>query len=297
MIMKEAKDGVVPDEVKILAKKEGISPRKIARRIAEGRIVLARNMARKNPNAVEIVGIGYGLRTKVNANIGTSMFVCDLDMEKRKLEVAIRYGADTVMDLSTGGDLDKIRRELISLSTVPFGTVPIYQAYVEAVRKKKSPVHMTEDSILNVIERHLRDGVDFMTIHAGIRKEHVMKLRMNIDKLVKVSVIGEVSSPIFRPTPYKISATGEPLVLPGVGGIRYNVRVGDLAVGWMADHVEPGVSIKNLTQYPGPQSDAPNYALNVLSCIGNEAKVVSGDAKGEKGYVKGIIGTLSLIHI
>ncbi|MCS7364772.1 MAG: DUF4438 domain-containing protein [archaeon GB-1867-035] len=124
-----------------------------------------------------------------------------------------------------------------------------------------------------------------------------MKLRMNIDKLVKVSVIGEVSSPVFGPTPYKISAKGEPLVLPGVGGIRYNVRVGDPAVGWMADHVEPGVSIKNLTQYPGPQSNAPNYALNVLSCIGNEARVVSGDAKGEKGYVVGKHGGIEHVMV
>ena len=177
MIMKEAKDGIIGDEVRALAKIEGVSPKKILRRIAEGRIVIAHNLARKNRDNVRIVGIGYGLRTKVNANIGTSMFVTDLDMEKRKLKVAIEHGTDTIMDLSTGGDLDHIRRELISLSDVPFGTVPIYQAYIEAVRKKKSPVYMSEDDMLNVIEKHLKDGVDFMTIHAGIRMEHVMKLR------------------------------------------------------------------------------------------------------------------------
>ena len=177
MIMKYAKDGVVTDEIKELAKIEGISPRKILRRVAEGRIVIARNTARDDLSKIKLIGIGYGLSTKINANIGTSMFVNDLEMEKKKLRVAIEYGADTVMDLSTGGDLDAIRRELLRLSTVPFGTVPIYQAYIEAVQKKKSPVFMTEDDILNVIEKHLKDGVDFMTIHAGIRYEHVMKLK------------------------------------------------------------------------------------------------------------------------
>lgn len=124
-----------------------------------------------------------------------------------------------------------------------------------------------------------------------------MKLRMNIDKLVKVSVIGEVSSPISTPSPYKISAFGEPLVLPGVGGIRYNVRVGDPAVGWMADHVEPGVSIKNFTTYPGASAASPNLALNLLACIGNEAKVVSGDAKGSKGVVVGKHGGIEHVMV
>ncbi len=110
-------------------------------------------------------------------------------------------------------------------------------------------------------------------------------LRTNVEKLVKISVIGEVSSPVFR-SAYRISADGKPRVLPGVGGITYNVRVGDLATGWMADHVEPGVSIKNkerTDRYPS----AANMALNILSCVGNEARVVSGDAKGGKGVVTG----------
>jgi len=177
MIMKDAKNGIATEEMKKLSKDEGVSLSKIIRRIASGRIILARNINRKNLDSIKLIGIGYGLRTKVNANVGTSMFVNDLEMEKRKLKVAIRYGSDTVMDLSTGGDLDYIRRELISISSVPFGTVPIYQAYIEAVKKYRSPVHMSEDDILSAIERHLRDGVDFMTIHAGIRMEHVMNFR------------------------------------------------------------------------------------------------------------------------
>jgi hypothetical protein len=111
-------------------------------------------------------------------------------------------------------------------------------------------------------------------------------LKTNKDKLVKMSVIGEVVSPVVGSAVYKVSANGDPMILPGVGGITYNVRVGDLATGWMADHVEPGVSLENRvsdTRMPHAQS----RALNVLSCIGNEATVVKGDAKGEKGVVVG----------
>ena len=101
-------------------------------------------------------------------------------------------------------------------------------------------------------------------------------IRANIEKLVKVSVMGEISSPTT--SPYRISADGHPLVLPGTGGITYNIRVGDLATGWEADHVEPAVSMKS-------KDGGENSGLNTLACVGNEATVVSGDAKGEKGTV------------
>jgi len=121
-------------------------------------------------------------------------------------------------------------------------------------------------------------------------------LKTNVDKLVKISVIGEVSSPVFWRSAYRISADGEPVVLPGVGGITYNIRVGDPAVGWMADHVEPGVSVKNKEKderFPG----GANMALNILACIGNEAVVVSGDAKGAKGVVTGKHGGIEHVLV
>ena len=111
-------------------------------------------------------------------------------------------------------------------------------------------------------------------------------LKTNKDKLVKMSVIGEVVSPVVGAAVYKVSANGEPMILPGVGGITYNVRVGDLATGWMADHVEPGVSLENRVS-DSRMPHAQSRALNVLSCVGNEATVVTGDAKGEKGTVVG----------
>jgi hypothetical protein len=113
-------------------------------------------------------------------------------------------------------------------------------------------------------------------------------IRINKDKLVKISVMGEISSPTA--SPYRISADGRPLVLPGTGGITYNIRVGDLATGWEADHVEPAVSMKN-------KDGGENSGLNTLACVGNEAIVVSGDAKGEKGIVTAKHGGIEHILI
>jgi len=117
-----------------------------------------------------------------------------------------------------------------------------------------------------------------------------------MDKLVKISVVGEVASPVFGRGVYRISSQGLPVVLPGVGGITYNVRVGDPACGWEADHVEPGVSIENKENDPRFGQGA-NVALNVLSCVGNEAVVVSGDAKGSKGVVVGKHGGIEHVLV
>jgi len=121
-------------------------------------------------------------------------------------------------------------------------------------------------------------------------------LKTNIDRLVKISVMGEVSSPVFRRSAYRISADGKPVVLPGVGGITYNIRVGDLATGWMADHVEPGVSVQNKEKSDRLPSGA-NMALNILACVGNEATVASGDAKGAKGVVTGKHGGIEHVLV
>ncbi|MGQ9515010.1 MAG: DUF4438 domain-containing protein [Thermoproteota archaeon] len=120
-------------------------------------------------------------------------------------------------------------------------------------------------------------------------------IRTNVERLVKISVIGEVVSPVAR-SPYRITADGRPVALPGVGGITYNVRVGDLAAGFEADHVEPGVSIENKEKDERSPGGA-NMALNILSCVGNEAKVVSGDAKGEKGVVTGKHGGIEHVLV
>jgi hypothetical protein len=121
-------------------------------------------------------------------------------------------------------------------------------------------------------------------------------LRTNLDKLVKISVFGEVVSPVIGRSIYNISAEGTPVVLPGVGGITYNIRVGDPACGWEADHVEPGVSVENKENDPRFGQGA-NAAFNVLSCIGNEAVVIGGDAKGAKGVVTGKHGGIEHVLV
>jgi len=122
-------------------------------------------------------GIGKGLRTKVNANIGTSPDFCDTDIELGKLQAAIDSGSDTVMDLSTGGDISGIRRAIITSSPLPVGTVPIYQVGIEAIERHGAIVNMTADEIFDVIEEQAQDGVDFMTVHCGVTQASVARLR------------------------------------------------------------------------------------------------------------------------
>jgi hypothetical protein len=121
-------------------------------------------------------------------------------------------------------------------------------------------------------------------------------LRTNLEKLVKISVMGEVASPVVGRSVYNVSATGTPSVLPGVGGITYNIRVGDLACGWEADHVEPGVSVEN-KENDARYGQGANAAFNVLSCVGNSAVVVTGDAKGTKGIVTGKHGGIEHVLV
>jgi len=173
--MKSARLGKITDEMRLVAEEEKESPEKICRRIAAGTVIITRNVTRKN---VHPVGIGEGLRTKVNANIGTSPDISDINMEIEKAKVAVRYGTDTIMDLSINGDLDQVRRAILDAINVPLGTVPVYQAAIEAVRRKGSIVHMTEDDMFHVIEKHAKDGVDFMTVHCGITRriiEHLVR--------------------------------------------------------------------------------------------------------------------------
>lgn len=121
-------------------------------------------------------------------------------------------------------------------------------------------------------------------------------IKTNVEKLVRISVIGEISSPIVSKSIYRISADGIPKILPGVGGITYNIRVGDFACGWQADHVEPGVSVEN-KENDARSGNGANIALNVFSCIGNQASVVSGDAKGSKGVVIGKHGGIEHVLV
>ncbi len=159
-------------ELKKIALKEGIKYNKLKNNIAEGSVVLIKNRLRN----IEPLALGKGLSTKVNANIGTSPDYANFKEELKKLDVAIKSGADAVMDLSTGGDIDKIRREIIKASSVAVGTVPIYQVAIEMRKKNKPFTKATADEIFEIIEKHLEDGVDFITVHCGITRETIKRM-------------------------------------------------------------------------------------------------------------------------
>ncbi len=160
-----------------IAKEENLSVKFIENGLKEGSIVIPLNKLKYKNTKIRPSGIGKGLRTKVNANIGTSPEAISIKNELKKLETAIKAGADTVMDLSTGGDIRKIRREIIKNSTVPVGTVPIYQAICETLSKRKTISEMSEKHLFSVIEEQCADGVDFITVHCGVTKKTVNILK------------------------------------------------------------------------------------------------------------------------
>jgi phosphomethylpyrimidine synthase len=170
-----ARKGIITDEVKSVALEEGISPEKLAMDIAEGVTVITRN----NLHDIKPLGIGKGLRTKINANIGTSKDRISYDEEIKKLEVLVRYGADAVMDLSTGGDIKGLRNALIKKSPIAVGTVPIYEAIVRAVEKYGHIAKMGVDELFEVIEEHALDGVDFITVHCGVTQKAIDRLKQD----------------------------------------------------------------------------------------------------------------------
>jgi phosphomethylpyrimidine synthase len=169
-----ARQGIISSPMKLVAEQEGVDAEFIRQGVAKGTIVIPANVNHTN---LVPCGIGQGLRTKVNANIGTSSDFGNVDTELEKLQVAIDYGADTVMDLSTGGDISAIRRAVIAASPVPIGTVPIYQVGIDAIDRHGAIVKMTVDDLFAGIEEHARDGVDFITVHCGVTRSAVAKLK------------------------------------------------------------------------------------------------------------------------
>ncbi len=172
--IEEARKGNITREISEISRREGVSPREIANGVAENTIVI---LANKRHSKVIPTGIGKGLTTKVNANIGTSTEMANPDEELKKLKVSIDAGAHTVMDLSTGGPLDEIRREILRNSPLPVGTVPIYQAGIETMSKGKPLSDMEKDKLFEVIEKHLSDGVDFITVHCGLTMEAIRHIK------------------------------------------------------------------------------------------------------------------------
>ncbi|MCX8030119.1 MAG: phosphomethylpyrimidine synthase ThiC [Thermodesulfovibrionales bacterium] len=178
-----AKKGIITLEMEKVANLENVSPEKIASDIANGLTVITKNIKRD----IQPLAIGNGLKTKINANIGTSKDKISLDEEISKLEVLIKYGADAVMDLSTGGAIKEIRNSLIKKAPIAVGTVPIYEAVVQAVEQANSISKMTEDQLFKVIEEHAEDGVDFITVHCGVTRKAIERLKVEGRQLNIVS--------------------------------------------------------------------------------------------------------------
>ncbi len=161
-----AKAGRISEALRRVAVDEGVDPQWLRRMVADGRVVLT-GMARGHSR---VIGIGEGLKTKVNANIGTSPDHADPQIELEKMRVAVKAGADAIMDLSTGGDISAIRRTILKECAVPVGTVPIYQAIVGVTRQGREIADCTVDEFFDVVEQQAEEGVDFMTIHCGLVK-------------------------------------------------------------------------------------------------------------------------------
>ena len=172
-----ARQGVTTEEMRFVAGREKIEPELVRSEVARGRCIIPANVNHRN---LEPMAIGIATKCKINANIGNSATSSNIDEELKKLHHAVHYGADTVMDLSTGGNIPEIRKAIIDASPVPVGTVPVY----EAISRVRRPEDLTIDLMLEVIEEQAEQGVDYMTIHAGVLREHVPLVRKRITGIV-----------------------------------------------------------------------------------------------------------------
>jgi phosphomethylpyrimidine synthase len=166
-LMEMAHAGMATEEIKRVSKVEGADAEHVRKLLAGGQLVIPKSSRSKSLPT----GIGRQMRTKVNANVGTSKDYADIEEEVKKAQTAEKYGADTVMDLSTGGDLDLVRRRIIDAVSIPVGSVPIYQAACNGIE------NMTSDDMFNAVRKHAEDGIDFVTIHAGVTLSSFERLK------------------------------------------------------------------------------------------------------------------------
>jgi phosphomethylpyrimidine synthase len=172
--IEKAKKGNISLQLRKIAKAEGIPPEHLRELLASGKVVIPWNPIHA---PARLSGIGKGLRTKVNVNLGTSKDFPALATELKKVAISLLYGADTIMDLSTGGDIRKIRRRILAETPLPLGTVPIYQAAIKAIETRGTIVDMTEEDLFEAIENQAQEGVDFMTVHSGLTMKAIDRLK------------------------------------------------------------------------------------------------------------------------
>ncbi|EMS78260.1 phosphomethylpyrimidine synthase ThiC [Desulfotignum phosphitoxidans] len=172
--LESARQGILTSEMKAIAGQEGLDETFILDHVAKGEIVIPCNPNRKYQKTV---GIGTGLRTKVNASIGTSSDICDIGLEVEKARAAEEECADTLMELSAAGDMDKIRRTVLDSTNLPVGNVPLYQAFKETIQKHRNPAKLDPEYLFDLMEQQLADGLSFMAIHCGINQYAIDRLR------------------------------------------------------------------------------------------------------------------------
>ena len=176
-LIEETNNGIITDELKVIAEREGVEAEKVRRLVARGMVVVPRNERRETTP----MGIGALMSTKINTNIGTSKDYCNLEEELTKVRTALKYGSDTLMDLSTGGPIDEIRKRILKEVSVPVGSVPIYQAALTG----EKVVDMTSDDMFNAVRKHADDGIDFITVHCGVNLNSLERIKQS-DRLLKV---------------------------------------------------------------------------------------------------------------
>lgn len=225
--IEDAKKGIITPEMEYVSKQEDISTEKLCRYIAEGKVVIPKN---KNRDTLP-TGIGKDLHTKINANIGSSTEREDINIELEKVDVLVEYGADAVMDLSTGPQLEEIRKKILEKTNIPLGTVPIYEAGAQTLKENKNIVDMDEDAIFKTIEKQAKEGVDFITVHCGINKENVKAVK-NSNRLMGIVSRGgalttawilhnDKENPLFKDFDYLLEICHEDDVTLSLGdGLR-----------------------------------------------------------------------------
>lgn len=176
--LQSARKGTITEQIRLVAEAENVDADLVRNELSAGRLVIPANKLHLKTN-LHAIGIGRALTTKINANIGTSSVRSSIEDEIEKMKVALEAGADTIMDLSTGGNLDDTREQLLARCPVPFGTVPIYQ-----VIQDRSVEDINSQIILQIIEKQAKQGVDFFTIHAGVLKEHLPLLESRVAGIV-----------------------------------------------------------------------------------------------------------------
>jgi len=314
-LIAEAKQGRTSRQLRRVAGQEKIEVDVLRRRVAAGSIVIPYNTI----HAPSALGIGKGLRVKVNANIGTSREHCNLNEELEKAKVAVDAGAHAVMDLSTGGNLDSIRRALLKIVKVPFGTVPIYQTGIEAIEKHGSIVDMTEDDMFSTFEKQAKQGVDFTVVHVGITKVSVERLRKQKRLIPMVSRGGsfhmawilhhDQENPLYKNFGYLLELAKKYDVTLSLGdGMRSGAQADSndrakfqelLIIGELVEQARKA-GVQTMVEGPGhmPLSDI-TANIQVMKTVTKEAPyfvlgpLVTDIAPGYDHFVGGIGGALA----